>query len=67
VAVSVTLTPDTAVPAHGTTLTLTYKVTGNDPVPPAGEAISGTVDVGGTRYDVTTTVTLPGSPAKPVT
>ena len=41
-AVSVTLTPDTATPAHGATLTLTYKVTGNDPVPPTGEAISGT-------------------------
>ena len=55
-AVSVTLTPDTATPAHGTTLTLTYKVTGNDPVPAAAEASSGSGDVGGTRLDVTTTV-----------
>lgn len=54
-------------PDHGDTLTVSYSVTGNDPVSPSTARISGTVVVGGTSYDVSTTVTLPGSPPSEVT
>ena len=54
-------------PAHGDTLTVTYSVTGNDPVAPHEARISGHVIVGGVGYDVGTTITLPGIPAAEVT
>lgn len=49
-------------PAHGDTITVSYTVTGNDPVAPQSARIEGRVVVGGVGYDVSTTVTLPGSP-----
>ena len=62
-AISCSINADNTTPAHGDTLTLTYTVDGNDPVDPAGATISGRAVVGGTAYDVTTTVTVPGSSA----
>jgi len=54
-------------PAHGETVTVTYSVTGNDPIDPTSATITGRVVVGGTPYDVSTAVTLPGTPAASVT
>jgi hypothetical protein len=53
-------------PDHGDTLSVTYSVTGNDPVAPSSARITGSVVVGGVSYDVSTTITLPGSPAADV-
>lgn len=66
-AVTVTLTVTPAAPAHGATVTATYAVTGNDPGPAQSGTVSGKVTVGGTDIQVATTVTLPGTPALPVT
>jgi len=65
-AISCSLSATPAAPAHGSTLTATYTVTGNDPVNPSSATISGRVVVGGTAYDVSTSVTLPGTPAASV-
>jgi hypothetical protein len=63
--VSASLTVAPAAPGHGDTVTATYTVTGNDPVPPQGGVVSGSVTVGSEEFDVSTTVTLPGTPALP--
>jgi hypothetical protein len=63
-AVSCSINADNTTPGHGDTLTVTYVVDGNDPIDPAGATISGRAVVGGVPYDVTTTVTIPGSPAE---
>jgi hypothetical protein len=65
VSASLTVTPSS--PNHGDTVTAFYSVTGNDPVPPHGASISGQVVVGGQEFDVSTSFTLPGSPAADVT
>jgi hypothetical protein len=65
--VSADLTVTPSAPAHGDTVTATYSVTGNDPVPPSQASVSGDVVVGGQDFTVSTTVTLPGTPAEPVT
>ena len=65
-AVSASLAAAPSAPAHGATLTASYTVTGNDPVDPSQATITGRVVVGCTAYDVSTTVTLPGTPAAAV-
>jgi hypothetical protein len=65
--VSCDLNVDNPTPAHGDTLTFTYTVAGNDPIAPQGATISGHVVVGGVGYDVSTNMTLPGTPAQSVT
>ena len=54
-------------PDHGDMLTVAYTVTGNDPTAPSTARISGAVVVGGQRLDLSTSVTLPGTPAASVT
>jgi hypothetical protein len=66
-AVSCDLNVDNATPNHGDTITVTYEVTGNDAVDPSQATISGRVVIAGENYDVTTTVTLPGTDAADVT
>jgi hypothetical protein len=66
-AVSCSIGAVPSAPAHGDTLTVTYTVSGNDPVDPSSAQITGRVVVGGTPYDVFTSVTLPGTPAAAVT
>lgn len=62
-AISASLAPDIDTPAHGATVIFTYTVTGNDPIPASAAAIAGAVTIAGVVYDVTTAVTLPGTPA----
>jgi hypothetical protein len=62
-AVSVSLNADDTAPAHGQIVTFTYAVDGNDPIDPSSAVVSGAAVVGGTRYQVTTTMTAPGTPA----
>lgn len=61
--VTATLTVTPASPAHGNTVTATYAVSGNDPVPPVTETVSGDATIGGNVIHVTTSLTLPGTPA----
>lgn len=61
ISASLTVTP--AAPAHGDTVTATYAVTGNDPIPAQVGTVSGRVRVGDEDLDVSTSVTLPGMPA----
>lgn len=63
VAASLTVTPSE--PAHGDTITATYHVTGNDPVPTRSATISGDARIGVQDIAVSTTVMLPGTPALP--
>jgi hypothetical protein len=65
-AISASLVVTPSAPGHGDTITAQYVVTGNDPVPPSAATISGEVVVAGTEFDVSTTITLPGTPAGPV-
>jgi hypothetical protein len=53
-------------PAHGDTLVVTYVVDGNDAVDPSGATVRGTVVVGGQTYNVSTDITLPGTPSAEV-
>jgi len=53
-------------PNHGDTVTVTYTVDGNDPISPQTVSITGTVVVGGVSQDVSTSITLPGTPAASV-
>ena len=62
-AVSCDINVDDPTPAHGDTITVTYSVDGNDPVDPTSATIRGRAVVGGIGYDVSTQVTLPGTPA----
>ena len=62
-AISAFLTVAPSTPDHGDTVTATYTITGNDPIPPTGATVTGEVVVAGTEYDVSTTITLPGTPA----
>jgi hypothetical protein len=66
-AVSCDINVDNPAPDHGDTITVTYSVDGNDPVDPQGATVRGRVVVGGTAYNVSTQVTLPGTPAADVT
>ena len=63
-AVTVTLTVAPAEPAKGATVTATYAVSGNDPVPPQTAVVSGDASVGEEVIHVSTALTLPGTPAK---
>jgi hypothetical protein len=63
VAITATLTVIPAAPAHGATVTATYAVSGNTGTPGGSGTISGTVHAGGQDIAVSTTVTLPGTPA----
>lgn len=65
--VSCDMNASPSAPAHGETVTITYSVQGNDPIDPTSATITGRVVVGGTPYDVSTAVTLPGTPAASVT
>ena len=64
-AVSADMSVDNANPAHGDTITVTYTVTGNDAIPPQGATIGGRVVVGGEPFDLSASVTMPGTPAAP--
>lgn len=64
--VSCDINTDNSTPDHGDTLTVTYTVTGNDPVDPTGATLSGRVVVSGVGYDVSTSITLPGTAAASV-
>jgi len=66
-AVSASINANPSAPAHGDTITVTYTVTGNDPVDPSAAQVTGRVVVGGTPFDVFTSITLPGTPAATVT
>jgi len=66
-AISASLTVTPSAPAHGDTVTATYHVTGNDPVPAHSATIDGDVTVGSQDLAVSTTITLPGTPALPQT
>jgi hypothetical protein len=66
-AVSASLTVAPAAPNHGDTVTATYAVQGNDPAPPTSATVSGDANVGGEDFEVSTTVSLPGTPALPET
>jgi hypothetical protein len=66
-AVSCDISANPSAPNHGDTITVTYSVTGNDPIDPASATVSGRVVVGGVPYDVATQITLPGTPAAGVT
>jgi hypothetical protein len=67
VPVSCDMNVDDPTPDHGDTITVTYSVDGNDPVDPQTATISGRVVVGGVPYDLSTNLTLPGTPSAPVT
>lgn len=62
-AVSVTINADDTAPAHGQIISVTYTVDGNDPIEPSGGTISGAAVIDGRRYEVSTTITAPGTPA----
>lgn len=62
-AISVALNADDTAPAHGQLVTFTYEVDGNDPIPSSGATVRGAAVIGGTRYEVETTMTAPGTPA----
>jgi hypothetical protein len=62
-AISVDINSDDTAPAHGQIVTFTYTVDGNDPVPSSAAVVSGAAVVGGVRYEVSTTMTAPGTPA----
>lgn len=61
--VSCDINVDDPTPAHGDTITVSYEVDGNDPVDPTSATIRGRAVVGGIAYDVSTQMTLPGTPA----
>jgi hypothetical protein len=60
--ISCDINADDTAPAHGQIVTFTYSVDGNDPVDPTSAVVSGAAVIGGTRYQVSTTMTLPGTP-----
>lgn len=62
-AVTASLTVSPSSPAHGATVTATYSVSGNNPIAPQVATVSGDANVGGQDFAVTTTLTLPGTPA----
>jgi hypothetical protein len=66
-AVSASLSVAPSAPNHGDTVTATYTVSGNNPSPGQSATVSGDANVGGTDFQVSTTITLPGTPALPVT
>lgn len=65
-AVSCDISANPLAPAHGDTLTVTYTVTGNDPIDPSSAQVTGRVVVDGIPYDVSTSITKPGTPAAAV-
>jgi hypothetical protein len=65
-AISCSLVVEPSAPGHGETVTARYIVSGNDGTPPSGATVSGGIVVAGSEYDVSTTITLPGSPAPEV-
>jgi hypothetical protein len=62
-AISVSLNADDTIPAHGQLVTFTYTVDGNDAIPPTSGETKGAAVIGGVRYEVSTTMTAPGTPA----
>lgn len=64
-AIAVTFTVSPAAPNHGGTVTATYAVTGNNPIGSAPIVVSGDVKVGSVDYQVSATLTPPGTPALP--
>ena len=62
-AISVSLNADDTDPGHGQLVTFTYTVDGNDPIDSSSATVKGAAVVGGTRYEVETTMTAPGTPA----
>lgn len=66
-AIACSLVVEPSAPGHGETVTARYIVSGNDGTPPSAATVTGGIVVSGTEYDVSTTVTLPGTPALEVT
>lgn len=64
-AITAALTVTPSAPAHGAIVTATYAVQGNTGTPGGSGTVSGTTHVGGQDIAVSTTVTLPGTPALP--
>lgn len=64
---TVTLTVNPPTPAHGATVTATYAVTGNEGTPAKTGVVTGSVQIGADTFNVSTTVTLPGTPGLPET
>jgi hypothetical protein len=62
-AVSCDINVDDPTPTHGQLVTFTYTVDGNDPIASSSAVVSGRAIVGGVPYDVSTTMTAPGTPA----
>jgi hypothetical protein len=65
-AISCSMNVNNPTPAHGDTIVVTYIVDGNDPVDPTGSTISGGVVVDGVPYNLSASMTKPGTPAAPV-
>jgi hypothetical protein len=66
-AVTVTLSVSPSSPNHGDTVTAAYSVQGNASGPGTPVTIAATATVGGQSFPVTTSFTLPGTPAAAVT
>lgn len=66
-AVSATLTVSPTAPNHGDTVTATYTVSGNTGSGGGTATVSGDVNVGGVDYQLSTTLTVPGTGPLPVT
>lgn len=64
-AIVVTLNVTPTAPTAGQTVTATYTVTGNTPGPSSSATVEGSAIIGGIAYDVSTTLTVPGTPALP--
>jgi hypothetical protein len=62
-AITCDMSVDDPQPAHGQTITVTYTVTGNEPVDPSTATISGRGVVGGVPYETTQDITIPGTPS----
>jgi hypothetical protein len=62
-AISCDINVDNPTPTHGDTVTFTYSVDGNDAIDSSSATVSGAAVVGGVRYEVSTTMTAPGTPA----
>lgn len=63
--ITVSITIASSTPAHGDTVTATYAVLGNDPVPPMEGTLEGDVTVGAEVIHAVTTLTFPGTAALP--
>ncbi|HMG64281.1 MAG TPA: hypothetical protein VK599_15150 [Streptosporangiaceae bacterium] len=66
-AVTVSLTVSPAAPAHGSTVTATYAVSGNASGPGTPVTLTGEATVGGQSFPVTASFTIPSTAAAAMT